>query len=191
MTRIERQLRALIITLLLALGFIAGWPKISPQLLAKLPAAAASRLSQLPKLQQRLLAPFAPLANAFGIYSQNWALFATTGGTRNRMRIEARRRGQPDFELLYRVFDDDHRYLAPLLEYRRVRNIWNPHRSGLANGYEPFAAWLLARVLREHPEFDAARLRMDEGTILPRARGFAENGRSAFEITRQRSEITP
>lgn len=191
MSRIERQLRAFVITLLLTLGFIAGWPKISPHWLAKLPTTLANALSDLPAIQEPLLAPFAPIANAFGIYSENWALFATTGGTRNRMRIEARRSAATDFELLYRVFDDEHRYLASTLEYRRVRNIWNPHRSGLAHGYEPFARWLLARVLREHAEFEAARIRMDEGDILPQGHGFRENGRTSFEIVVRRAEIAP
>lgn len=191
MSRVERQLRALVITLLLLLGFVAGWPKVSPRFLAKLPTAAREALSHLPDLQARLLAPFTPIANAFGIYSENWALFATTGGTRNRMRIEGRRQGSTEFELLYRVFDADHRYLASTLEYRRVRNIWNPHRSGVAHGYEAFAHWLLTRVLHDHPEFDAARLRMEEGDILPEGRGFRENGRIAFEIVERRGENAP
>lgn len=187
MHRLEATLRTAVITLLLTLGFIAGWPRVSPRLLAKLPGSLAERLSRIPELQGRLLAPFAPIASAFGIYGENWALFATTGGTRNRIHVEARRQGSRDFTLLYRVHDADHRYLAQMLEYRRVRNIWNPHRSGLSQGYEPFAHWLIQRTLRDHPEFDAVRIRMQEGKILPYGRGFEPNGRFQFEVQEERS----
>ena len=187
MHRLEASLRAAVITLLLTLGFIAGWPKVSPRFLAKLPASFAATLSRIPEIQTRLVAPFAPIAYAFGIYTENWALFATTGGTRNRIHVEGRRRGSSDFTLLYRVHDRDHRYLADVLEYRRVRNIWNPHRSGLSSGYEPFAHWLLQRTLRDHPEFDAARIRMQEGNIVARGGGFEPTGRFQFEVQEERS----
>lgn len=184
--KLEAKLRASVITLLLVLGFIAGWPKVSPRLLERLSPSLAESLARVPELQARLLAPIAPVAHAFGIYSENWALFATTGGTRNRIHVEGRPRGSSEFVLLYRVHDPEHRYLAELLEYRRVRNLWNPHRSGLSTGYEPFARWLVERTLREHPEFDAVRIRMQEGKILPRGAGFEPTVRFQFEVQAER-----
>ncbi|MFZ5890170.1 MAG: hypothetical protein ACOY0T_03800 [Myxococcota bacterium] len=191
MAKLEEYLRASTITALLLLGFIAGWPKVSPRFLAKLPDSFAESLRRIPEVQQRLLAPFTPIANAFGIYSENWALFATTGGTRNRMCIEGRQRGASEFTLLYRVHDPEHRYLASALEYRRLRNIWNPHRSGMANGYDAFARWLVRRVLIDHAELEAARIRMAEGDILPAGGGFRENGRFSNEVTLERTELIP
>ena len=191
MRELEARLRAATISLLLTLGFIAGWPRVSPRVLEKLPAALAKPLEQLPALQQRLLAPFAPMAYAFGIYGQNWALFSTTGGTRNRLCIEGRRADASDFRLLYRIHDPEHRYLAATLEYRRFRNIWNPHRGYLSSGYDSFAQWVLRRTLADHPELEEARVYMEEGEILARGRGFQANGKRPLLVALRRTGERP
>jgi len=191
MQKLEARLRAATLSLLLTLGFIAGWPRVSPRILEKLPADLSKALEQLPELQQRLLAPFAPMANALGIYGENWALFSTTGGTRNRICIEGRSEGSSEFRLLYRIHDPEHRYLAATLEYRRFRNIWNPHRSYLSSGYYPFAQWVVRRALADHPELEEARVYMEEGEILAKGRGFQVNGRRLYLVTSRRTGEMP
>ncbi|MGC4091548.1 MAG: hypothetical protein QM756_27440 [Polyangiaceae bacterium] len=189
MSLLEQRLRAGIISALLALGFVAGWPKVSPGILSRLPPSIAQPLERLPELKFAILAPFRPLSDAIGIYDEEWALFATTGGLRNRICIDGRKRGAREFQLLYRAHDPEHRYLAALLEYRRMRNVWNPHRSGVSNAYDAFSQWLLRRTLSDHPELDAARVYMQEGEILPHGKGFRENGQARFAATLQRSEL--
>jgi hypothetical protein len=42
------------------------------------------------------------------------------------MWIEARRQGQADWQILYRVHDDEHTFMASQLFYRRLRGCWDP-----------------------------------------------------------------
>jgi hypothetical protein len=190
MNRAWRSLRAAIITLLLALGFVAGWPKIAPRIMAKLPPWLSRLAEQVPRVQERVLAPFAPLANAFGVQSQNWTLFSTTGGIRHRMWIEGRARNG-EWVLLHRAQDDEHAYLRETIEYRRLRPIWNPHRYGLAEGYGPFTRWVARRVLLDFPEFERARVRQEEVEILPRGAGFRSTGHFVNKREYSRKELLP
>jgi hypothetical protein len=186
-----RSLRAALITLLLALGFVAGWPKVSPKLLARLPPGMAQVARKLPDTQRSLLAPFAPVADAFGIESQNWAVFATTGGIRHRMWVEARARRGHTWTLLHRAQDDEHAYLRETLEYRRLRVLWNPHRYGVAAGYPAFTRWLARRVFLDFPHFDRVRVRQEQVEILPRGAGFRTTGTFAYELEYSRRELLP
>lgn len=181
MNSVWRSLRAAWITLLLLLGFIAGWPAVSPKIVARLPAGLAQLARRIPLVQERLLAPFAPLADAFGIYTENWTLFSTTGGVRHRMWVEARARGGHDWVLLHRAQDDEHAYLRRTIEYRRLRPIWNPHRYGLADGYPAFTRWLARRIFLDFPEYDRVRVRQEEIEILPRAEGFRSTGKFEYQ----------
>lgn len=191
MKRAWRSLRAACITLLLALGFVAGWPKINPRILARLPPTLARLARLLPVAQAAILRPFTPLANAFGITSQNWTLFSTTGGTRHRMWVEAREPGSRTWVLLHRAHDDEHAYLRETIEYRRLRPIWNPHRYGLAAAYDPFTRWLARRVMLDFSKFDRVRVRQEEVEILPKAAGFRSTGHFVHKREYARSELLP
>jgi len=186
-----RSLRAALITLLLALGFIAGWPKVSPKLSAKLPPGLAQAARNLPDTQRRLLEPFAPVADVFGIESESWAVFATTGGIRHRLWVEARARRGHAWTLLHRAQDDEHAYLRDTLEYRRLRVLWNPHRYGLAAGYPAFTRWLARRVFLDFPGYDRVRVRQEQVEILPRGAGFRSTGAFAYELEYSRRELLP
>jgi len=189
--QVWRSLRAALITLLLLLGFIAGWPKVSPKLLGRLPPGLARLAQTLPDIQGSLLQPFAPLADAFGINSENWALFATTGGIRHRMWVEARGHHDHTWTLLHRAQDDEHAYLKETLEYRRLRMIWNPHRYGMATGYPAFTRWLARRVFEDFPAFDRVRVRQEQIEIQARGAGFRSTGAFVYKQEYSRRELLP
>lgn len=190
MNRVWRSLRAAIITLLLALGFVAGWPKIAPRVVAQLPPSIARLTQRIPAVQGAVLRPFTPLANAFGITTQNWTLFSTTGGIRHRMYVEGRTRDGA-WELLHRAQDDEHAYQREAIEYRRLRPIWNPHRYGLSEGYVPFTRWLARRALLDFPRLERVRIRQEEIEILPRGAGFCSTGHFVDRREYSRAELLP
>jgi hypothetical protein len=142
-------------------------------------------------VQAELLAPFSPLAGAFGIYSQNWGLFAATGGIRHRMWIEGQAGEAEPWILLHRAHDDEHATLRETLEYRRLRMIWNPHRWGTVHGYPAFGRWLARRVLLDFPRFERVRLRMERIELLDKGRGFRATGQFEHELVHSRSELLP
>jgi hypothetical protein len=182
-------LRAAAITLLLALGFIAGWPKVSPKIVRALPKSLAGVVRQLPEVQGKLLAPFGPAAGAFGIYTQSWPLFTTTGGIRHRMWVEARAKRADSWTLLYRPHDAEHAYLSDTLEYRRVRTIWHPHHDWVAEGYPALTRWLARRICLDFPRFDRVRVRQERIEILPRGTGFRGTGTFDRETEYSRREL--
>ncbi|HEX5099054.1 MAG TPA: hypothetical protein VFV94_06115 [Polyangiaceae bacterium] len=184
-----RTVRAFGITLVLALGFVAGLPNRIAKLVAPWPKPLAELALKLPPLQQKILAPFAPVAGLLGIYSQDWPLFAGTGGIRYRVWLEARGRGGGRFTLLYRPHDPEHRYLAGALEYRRLLNIYNPHHSWISEAYPDFASALARRIFRERRRFQEVRVRLEEVEILSGGRGYAPTGRFTYERSVRRAEL--
>jgi hypothetical protein len=184
------QLRAVLITCALLLGFIAGWPELGPRAEGQLSPRGAALARRVPELRQRLLRPFAPLAGAFGIYTQNWTLFRGSGGTRHRMRIEARTRAG-DWRIVYRVHDDEHAELRSAIESRRVFNLWNAHRWGTSPAYPAFVRWVARRVCREHPQLEEVRASQEQIEIQEGGRGFASTGRFDHVIDVSCSEVPP
>jgi len=186
-----RTVRSLAIALVLALGFVAGWPRRIEKLVRHWPEPLAALALKLPALQATLLAPFRPVADALGIASEDWPLFTGTGGTRYRMWLEAQGKSGRTWKLLYRAHDPEHRYFAGGLEYRRVLNIWNPHHSYISDAYPGFARGLARRIFREDRRFVRMRVRMEEVVILAKGRGFRPTGRFVYEIELRRDEVEP
>ncbi|HEV8550133.1 MAG TPA: hypothetical protein VGQ57_13910 [Polyangiaceae bacterium] len=181
--------RALAITWVLALALVAGLPSRLPKLVAYWPKPLAKLALELPALQGRVLAPFAPLTGALGLGSEDWPLFTGTGGTRYRMWIEAQGRKNTDFVLLYRAQDGEHQYLAGALEYRRVLNMWNPHHAYISDGYPAFTRWLARRIFRDYRRYQRVRVRMEEVTIRPAGEGFVPTGHFVYEQGYTRDEV--
>lgn len=184
-----RTLRAFGITLVLALGFVAGWPNRIAKLVTPWPKPLAALALKLPPLQAKLLAPFAPVAGLFGIYTEDWPLFTGTGGTRYRMWLEARGRGGRGWTLLYRAHDPEHRYFEGALEYRRLLNIYNPHRAFISDAYPHFARALARRIFHEQRRFREVRVRMEAVDILSGGRGYAPTGHFTYEQVLERDEV--
>ena len=183
-----RYVRASLITLVLGLAFVAGWPARMAKLVRDWPPSLAALALRLPDLQQKLLAPFAPVAGALGIYSEDWRLFTGTGGTRYRMWIEGRR-ANGSFKLLFRAADPAHAHLSGVLEYRRVLNLWNPHRDWISDGYPAFTRWVARKIFDEDERVRAVRVRMEEVAIQPRGAGFVPSGRFVYDELVERDQL--
>ncbi len=181
-------MRAGLITLVLLLAFVSGLPARLPKLVKSWPPRLAAAALRLPALQQQLLAPFTPLADLLGLRAEDWRLFTGTGGTRYRMWIEAQRTSG-DWTLLYRAHDPQHAYFDEALEYRRVFNIWNPHRDWISGSYPAYTRWLARKIFREDRRLRAVRVRMEEVAIQPGGRGFLPSGHFVYEELVRRDEV--
>jgi hypothetical protein len=181
--------RAFALSALLALGFVSGLPSRLPKLVSRWPRPLAALALELPPLQARLLAPFAPFAGALGLGPEDWPLFTGTGGTRYRMWVEAQGRSGAAYVLLYRAQDGEHQYLAGALEYRRVLNLWNPHHAYISDAYPGFTRWLARRVFHDYRHYQRVRVRMEEVTIKPDGEGFVPTGHFVYEQTLARAEV--
>jgi len=184
-----RTVRAFAITLVLLLAFIAGWPRRIEKLVRRWPKPLAAVALKVPALQETLLSPFTPVANLFGIESEDWPLFTGTGGTRYRMWLEAQGKNGRNWTLLYRADDPEHRYFAGGLEYRRVLNSWNPHFSFISDAYPGLTQGLARRIFRENRRFVRVRVRMEEVPIQPKGRGYTSTGRFVYEQVIRRDEV--
>ena len=185
-----RYVRAALITGALALGFVAGLPGRIPKMVRNWPEPWRGLVLRVPPVQGAILAPFAPIARTFEVYSEDWPLFTGTGGTRYRLWVEGQdKKGR--FALLYRAHDAKHRYLAGALEYRRVLNLWNPHHDYISDGYTDFAHWVGRHALRDFPRYERVRVRMEEVRILPRGRGYVPTGNFLYEVETARDGARP
>lgn len=89
--------------------------------------------------------------------TQQWSLFTIADPDPWWMHVEGRIDGA--WVLLYRPNDPEHTFLAELLEYRRVRAIWNPGTDGPRADYPRFVDWIAREVRARRPEIDAVRVR--------------------------------
>jgi hypothetical protein len=182
--------RALLITLAIALGLIAGWPMPDAAAIARLPPALRGVATTMPKVQAALLAPFRCFSDPCQL-AQRWTLFSTTGGVRYRLWVEARSNRKQRFRLLYRAQDPEHAFMRGVLEYRRVRNAWNPSRRGIKQSYAPFTVWLSRAIFLQEPELNETRIRLERVQILEHGEGIASLGDFSDEIVHTRAEIVP
>jgi hypothetical protein len=182
--------RALVIALAITTALIDGAPIPTPRVMKQLSPALQAASLRLYDVQRLLLAPFRPIKETFGI-NQRWALFSSTGPLRHRMWVEARtanQTGEP-WTLLYRALDDEHTFLADTLEYRRVRNVWNPNRRGAKLLYPAFAEWMAGEIFLERPGFDEVRVSMERVTILEHGKGYQSTGEFDDLIVHRRAEV--
>lgn len=184
------RVRAGLITLVLAVGFVAGWPLMSDASLSRIGEPWTTATHVLREVQAILLAPFRPIMNAL-VVSERWSLFSGASTERSRIRLEAREQQSGRWVVLYRPHDPQHREGARVFEYRRVRGAWNPRRSGPQPGYETFVAFAARRIMAEHPEFSAVRASLEAIVILPEGQGFRGTGRVSHTVVRTRAEVFP
>jgi hypothetical protein len=185
-----KYVRAALIAVAIAAALVEGMPLPTAAVMEKLPLSLREATMWLGGVRAALLVPFAPLQGIFHVY-QRWPLFSTTGGIRHRMWIEARGNENEPFTLLYRPLDPEHRYLADTLEFRRVRNAWNPHRRSAKDGYPAFATWIARRIFVDHPEFNEVRVSMERVRIVEHAEGYVPAGGIAYNIVHRRRELLP
>jgi hypothetical protein len=183
--------RAALIALAIFLGLVDGAPIPTAKVMDRLPPVLRDASLGLREAQAALLTPFRPIKELFAV-SQRWSVFATTGGVRYRMWIEAREGSQGAWELLFRVHDPEHEFLGPAIGYRRVKNVFNPSRSiGAKSTYPAFVSWIARAVFQTESRFDEVRVGMERGRILEEGRGFAPLGEFDYVEVRRREEVLP
>ena len=79
--------------------------------------------------------------------------------------------------------------MSQLLDYRRVRNGWNPNRRGIKPSYEPFVLWLSRTILASEPRFDRVRSRMARVQTLEHGEGVSELGDFEYQIEHGREVL--
>lgn len=164
--------RAALIALAIVVGLLDGCPiprgAERPVMERRVPPAVVDVIDAVDRVRTTLLRPFRPLADAAKL-RQRWRLFSGANRSRYRMRVEART-GDGDWELVYRVLDDDHAFRADAIEQRHVRGAWNPHAiAGARPGYPAFARWIGGEVLAAFPRYTEVRVAQEK--IAIRARG--------------------
>lgn len=111
------------------------------------------------ELRNRALAP---LQRAFDLVGsrQQWGLFLQPGRTAYRLQILGRTRDGA-WTLLYSAHEYDALGIGDMLEYRRLRGIYNPGKNASARGqYDGFVAWLARSVQAQWPEYRELRIAM-------------------------------
>lgn len=150
------QIRAGLIALAIVLGLIQGLPLPTPK---GTPAWEAGFVERVRHVQQTLLWPVRWIEPHLRI-SQRWALYQAPGKSPWRMWIEGRAwSGQ--WVIVYRAGDPDHTEDADILEYGRIRGVWEL-TSEVPVQFGAFADWITARVLDRHPEFSGVRVRTEK-----------------------------
>lgn len=182
------SLRAALVALAIVVGLVDGAPIPSSRVMDRLSPALRDAAMTLRDVQAFLLTPFLPIKETFAI-AQRWAVFATTGGVRYRMWIEART-GDGPWTLLFRIHDPEHARFESVIGYRRVKNIYNPSRAiGAKSTYPAFVSWIAREVFISEPKFDEVRVAMERGQILEEGRGFEPFGEFDYVELRTRDAV--
>ena len=113
---------------------------------------------EVQRVRGQLVRPVHPLFDAVGV-DQRWSLFPVADPEPWWMHVEARRKGETEFTLLYRPWDDEHDWSVETIEYRRVRGVWNPGSAGLRFDHPRFVDWVARRAFDEDPDWEEVRVR--------------------------------
>jgi len=183
------EARAALIALVLAVGLVDGLPLPSAERAAGMAPWLAAPAEVAGRVQTAVLSPFGFVFDWLRV-TERWVLFAGASSRRFRLEIAARGNSSEPWHLLYRADDERHRFLAELIEYRRVRGAFNPRTQEPPPGYEAFVAFIARRVLRERPELRDVRVRM-ERIRIDDAGGYTGTGMYAHERVKRREDVLP
>lgn len=139
-----------------------GWPHTPEQLSQELlEVSARSR-----RVRVALHRPFQPLLRLTGT-GQAWALFAYPDPYAGRLVIGERRQGETAFTEVYRAPGQGEPDLVDLVEYRRIRGIYDDKGDRAKPGYawRRLARYLAARRMAEDPTVLEVELRLDLVTL--------------------------
>lgn len=147
--------------LVIVFGLIDGCP-LPPR--GQTPAWEKAFVEPIRTVQQAALRPVAwirPLLRA----SQRWSLYQAPSVERFRLWVEGEdRHGR--WQVLFRAGDPDHQAEASLIDYSRPRGAWDP-TTGPPEQYPLFARWMVTHVLDTHPDYVAARVRLEKVHLTP------------------------
>lgn len=129
--------------------------------------------------------PIRPVNQLFRT-NQSWALF--TGADRTPMRFAVRGYTADGTErLLFRRLDPDATFLGGVLNFRRVRGIYDIDKEDLPKRYKVLTRWIATRAFEEHPDLVAVEvLQEEQRTPLPgQAADPAVKLRHRMKVTRE------
>jgi hypothetical protein len=172
------EIRAGLILLAICVGLIDGCP-LPPR--DKTPEWERGFVEPIRTLQHVALTPFAWVRPTLRI-AQRWSLYQAPTSDGFRLWIE----GQDTsgrWQLLFRSGDDEHQDDAALIDGSRTRGAWNAGTEP-PEQYPLFARWMTSRVLEQHPDFIAARVRFE--TVHTGPSGMQPSGLFVFPHVRQR-----
>jgi hypothetical protein len=106
-----------------------------------------------------LLSPLSTIFQSVAMHQQ-WRLFLSAHKQVFRLRIDTRAVDR-DWTLVYRANQEDTLGLAPLLDYRRLRGIYNPTMQRVHREYPGFSQFIARRILHQHPELAAVRVSLE------------------------------
>lgn len=155
------QVRGGLLALAIALSLIDGCP-IPPEKVAR--PWQLMFVKVIKPVQTLLLTPFTWITR-WSRTHQRWALFQAVGSKQWRFEVQGRvaTPAGVDWVTVYKANDDGYQDEADLLEYRKLRAVWNP--TDAMSGYTKFANWYMGHVLERHPEFLGVRLRIQKVTL--------------------------
>ena len=113
------------------------------------------------RLRKAVLGPTWPFRRITGT-GQAWGLFSYPDPFAGRLIISGRA-DDGEFVELYRAPSRGERWLVDVVEYRRIRGIYddNGDRPRPGRTHRALTRWLGRRVLERHPEFDEVEFRLD------------------------------
>lgn len=104
---------------------------------------------------------------------QNWHLFGTPGRVVSALRVTAH--SAAGDEILFESGDADRRWNVDFLEYRRIRAVYKPSRSGPPPTYAAFAERLSREIFQALPQVDRVTLALVQRRVrLPGEAGAAD-----------------
>lgn len=114
--------------------------------------------------QRWLYGPVAPLLRRTGT-GQSWGLFAYPDPYAGRLVVSSRGEGEA-WSLRYRAPGEGVDWLVELLEYRRIRGLWDDvgDRPKPGSFYDPFCDWVAAELMRREPTVAEVEVRIDLAT---------------------------
>jgi hypothetical protein len=153
------EIRAGVLALVIFFGLVEGCPLPPP---GKTLAWQTGYVEPIRSVQRVVLAPIAWIGPKLRI-SQRWAVYQAPSRDRFRLWIEGQdARGR--WQLLFRAGDDAYQHDGELIDYSRPRGVWDP-TSVPPGQYTPFARWMTWRILEQHPDWVAARIRLEKVRI--------------------------
>lgn len=113
------------------------------------------------EVRESVLAPFEAVFHATAT-GQQWTLFLSAHRECFRLHIDGRAHEHEPWQSLYRALSHDALGLAPLLEYRRARGLYDPGRiSGPSPAYAGLTQALALRVFAARPSLTRVRVRLE------------------------------
>ncbi len=117
---------------------------------------------------------------------QNWALF--TGADRTPLRFALRGYTEDGTIVpLFRRLDPDATFMSDILNFRRVRGLYDLDRDEIPRRYKIFSRWVATRAFQAHPELVAVEvLQEEQRTPLPGQKpDMTVKQRFKFKVTRE------